>query len=71
MRVATFEGTVENGRIRLLGGVRLPEQAKVFVVIPDAEVEETAHIGSPRLVHPEQWADFKKDVIEEAPDAGL
>lgn len=71
MRVTTFEGTVENGRIRLPATVRLPERAKVYVVIPDVEVQTVAYIASPRLVHLEQAADFKKEVVEELDDAGL
>ncbi len=71
MSVRTFEGIVEQGQIRLPATVHLPEKAKVYVVIPDIEVQTAAVIGSPRLVHPEQAVDFKKEVIEEPPDAGL
>lgn len=71
MRVTTLEGIVENGQIRLPAAVRLPERAKVYVIIPDVEVQTIAYIGSPRLVHPEQAADFRKEVIEELPDAGV
>jgi len=71
MGVRTFEGIVEQGQIRLPATVRLPEKAKVYVVVPDVEVRTIAYIGSPRLVHPEQAADFKKEVIEELPDAGI
>jgi len=71
MRVTTFEGIIENGQIRLPATVRLPERAKVYVVIPDVEIQTVAYIGSPRLVHSEQAADFKKEVIEEPADAGL
>ena len=71
MRVTTFEGIVENGQIRLPATVRLPERAKVYVVIPDVEIQTVAYVGSPRLVHPEQAADFKKEVVEELPDASL
>lgn len=71
MGVRTFEGIVEQGQIRLPATVRLPEKAKVYVVVPDVEVRTVAYIGSPRLVHPEQAADFKKVVIEELPDAGI
>jgi hypothetical protein len=67
--VASFEGTVENGRIRLEPGVRLPENTKVYVLVPNLPVTPTAHIRSPRLAHPEQAADFAMEVIEE--DAGL
>ena len=34
MKVATFEGFVENGQIRLSGSIHLPEKAKVYVVVP-------------------------------------
>ena len=71
MGVTTFEGIVEKGQIRLPAAVRLPERTKVYVVIPDIEVQGVTYIGSPRLVHPEQAADFKKEVVEELPDAGL
>jgi hypothetical protein len=71
MGIATFEGIVENGQIRLPAAVRLPERTKVYVLIPDVEVQPIAYIGSPRLVHPEQAADFQKEVFEEPSDADL
>ena len=71
MKVVTFEGVVENGQIRLPANVRLPEQARVYVVIPEIKVPSGAYIGSPRLMHPEQAADFKKEVIEDSRDASL
>ena len=69
MKVATFEAVVENGQIRLTEGVRLPEKARVYVVIPG--VPAATYIGSPRLARPEQAADFEKEVIEGDLDAGL
>jgi hypothetical protein len=71
MKVVTFQGIVENGQIRLPSSVRLPEKATVYVVVPDGEVVQTSYIGSPRLVHPEQAVDFKKEVVLESPDAGV
>lgn len=71
MSVTTIEASVENGQIRLPPSVRLPERAKVYIIIPDAEVRTTAYIGSPRLARPEQAADFAKDVVWENPDAGV
>jgi hypothetical protein len=35
MPVTTFSGTVEDGQVKLAANVRLPEKAKVFVVVPD------------------------------------
>ena len=71
MKVTTVEGTVENGQVRLPANVRLPENAKVYVVVPGVEENATFYIGSPRLAHPEQAADFEKEVIEESSDASL
>jgi len=76
MKIITYEGVVENGRVQLPSGVSLPEKAKVFVIVPE-DVEsgapQTARVCSPRLVHPEQANDFAKQIVgtEEHPDAGL
>jgi hypothetical protein len=37
MSVTTYQGTVENGQVRLAGDVRLPENAKVYVIVPDVD----------------------------------
>ena len=37
MPITTYQGTVENGRVRIAGDVRLPENARVYVVVPDVE----------------------------------
>jgi hypothetical protein len=71
MKIATFQGFVENGQVRLVDNVRLPEKATVFVVVPGAEISNAIWARSPRLAHPEQAGDFKKEVIEEGCDAGV
>jgi len=71
MKVTTFQGIVENGQIRLPASVRLPEKATVYVVIPGVEIPSVGYIGSPRLAHPEQAADFQKKVSEEIQDASV
>jgi hypothetical protein len=71
MRVTTYEAVVENGQIRFLEAVRLPEHSRVYVVVPGIEEASPYHVRSPRLVHPERAADFTKEVVEELPDAGL
>ncbi len=71
MAILTFEGTVENGQIRLRDDVTLPEHTKVYVLIPALETRPRAYLRSPRLVHPEQAAAFVKEVIEVPPDAEL
>lgn len=73
--VVTYGGVVENGSIRLPRGVLLPENAKVYVVVPEVVIEvetpRVARVPSPRLVHPEQAVDFIKEVIPESSDAGV
>lgn len=71
MALLTVEGIVENGQIRLCEPIILPEHARVYVVVPDVASVPHAHIASPRMVHPEQAADFLKQVIEVVPDAAL
>jgi hypothetical protein len=63
MKVTTFQGIVENGQIRLSPTVSLPEKATVYVVIPDDEIPLASYSGRPKLAHPEQAADFKKEVF--------
>jgi hypothetical protein len=64
MSIATFEGVVEQGQIRLKSGVQLPERTKVFVIVPDNQIERSVRIHSPRLAHPEQAADFELEIVE-------
>jgi hypothetical protein len=71
MKITSFEGIIENGQIRLPANLHLPERAKVYVVVPDFEMEQVAVINSPRLAHSEQAEDFKKEVFEEISDASL
>jgi hypothetical protein len=71
MNVITLEGIVDHGQIRLKSNVQLPDNTKVYVVVPDQQVIERGHVYSPRLVNPEQVADFKMEIIEEPPDAGI
>jgi hypothetical protein len=71
MTIPTYEGVVENGRIKLPPGVVLPEKAKVYVVVPAAEPPGKARIMSPRLARPEQAKDFVLEVIPQNGDEGL
>jgi hypothetical protein len=71
MKVTTYEGIVENGRIRLPADARLPDKARVYVIIPDVETPPIPYVGSPRLAHPEQAEAFSKEVLEEINDASV
>jgi len=67
MTVTTYEGVVEKGKIRLKSGVRLPENIKVYVIVPDmqGEKKKPARVLTPRLVHRKQASDFKMKVSKE------
>ena len=71
MQVTAFEGTIENGQIRLTTEINLPEKTKVYVIIPGLEAKKRVHVYTPRLAHPEQAADFKKEIVEGLPNAGV
>jgi hypothetical protein len=71
MNVTTLEGIVEKGQIRLPANVHLPDNAKVYIVIPDLVVTPTIHVGSPRFVQAGDAAAFEKQVIQDTADADL
>lgn len=77
MKVTTYEGVVENGRVRLLDEAQIPENATVYVIVPEVDFEveprPVSYIASPRLANPEQAKDFVKkvEILEEGTDAGL
>lgn len=71
MSVITFEGIVENGRIRLREPLTLPDQTKVYVVVPDVQAPPKPRIASPRLADPARAGEFAKQVSEVPPDANL
>ena len=66
MNVATFEGIVVNGQIRLPEDLHVPERTKVYVVIPGIGQPGTIRWMSPRLAHPEQAQDFEKTIVPNA-----
>ena len=65
MNLIAFEGVVDNGQIKLPPNVQLPNNAKVFIVVPEAASTPVAHIFSPRLANPAQAKDFVMEVTDE------
>jgi hypothetical protein len=63
MPVTTFEGVVENGRVRLPAGVVLPERQTVFVVVPDSGPPTVRRLPGARLADPDDAAKFEMKVI--------
>lgn len=70
MKVLTYEGVVERGEVKLPETVRLPEHAKVYIVIPGVEDLPPSMIRTPHLLRPEQAADFAMEIVE-GEDASL
>ena len=66
-----YEAVVQNGQIRLSDHIQLPDNTTVYVTVPEERTPARRHITSPRLAHPEEAADFRMDVTEEAIDADL
>ena len=64
MKVVTWEGVVENGQIRLLEDIRLPENARVYVVVPPQD-QKPLRVFSPRLLHPEGPADSVRETADD------
>ena len=64
MKVLTYEATVERGEVKLPATVKLPEHAKVYVVVPGAEDLQASMIRTPHLLRPEQVADFAMEIVE-------
>ncbi len=63
MQITTIEGIVKNGQIQLTEDIKLPESAKVYVIVPNLE-KRTAKIMSPRLVDKSKLKDFEREIIE-------
>jgi hypothetical protein len=64
MTITTYEGVVEKGKIRLKTSVHLPDNTKVYVILPETEAKKTVREKSPRLPHRKQVADFRMEVGE-------
>ena len=69
MTITAYEGVVEKGKIRLKTGIRLPDNTKVYVVVPDTQTKRTARVTSPRLVDRKKVADFKMEISEDNSNA--
>jgi len=64
MKVLTYEAVVERGEVKLPQTVRLPEHAKVYVVVPGVEDLPPSRIQTPRLLRSEQVSDFAMEILK-------
>jgi hypothetical protein len=70
-KLATYEGVVENGYVRLPPNVEIPDETRVYILVPNIDTHRTLQILSPRLVDRGQAKDFVKEIIDETPNASL
>ncbi len=71
MSIATYEGVVEQGQIKLKNGLKLREKTTVYVVVPEPQTITLPTIHTPRLANPQQADEFKMEIAEVASDAQL
>ena len=64
MNLIAFEGVVNNGQIKLPPNVQLPDNAKVFVIVPEIKPQPVVHIFSPHLANLSRSSDFVMEVSE-------
>ena len=67
MSISTYQGVVENGQIKFSVNVKLPEKAKVYVVVSDEKPKfdlETMAAAMPKDYQPGE-EDFGKPVGKE------
>ena len=73
MSVTTFEGIVKSGQIRLAESAVLPEETRVYVVVPGSPLRPSG-VWSPRLADRRQAGEFVMELVESPegkPDAGV
>lgn len=63
-KLATYEGIIENGRVKLPPDAGIPDKTRVYVVVPDQEVISMPFVVSPHLANREKAKDFEKRIIE-------
>lgn len=65
MQVTTIEGIIKNGQIVLTEGIKLPEMATVYVIIPNQSAKK---IMRPKLVNREKAKLFQKTIEVDVDD---
>ncbi len=66
MAIKAYEGIIKNGRVELESDIPLPDETRVYVIIPEARVVGIARVTGPRLAHSDEAVDFEMEVAEES-----
>jgi hypothetical protein len=69
MKGTTYEATVQDGRVVLPEDADIPDNTRVYVVVPASDADERVRMMSPRLVHRNNLRDFTMQVEREGDDA--
>ena len=71
MKGTTYEATVQDGRIVLPEHAHIPDNTRIYVVVPTSNDAKRVRMMSPRLVHRDEVGDFTMQVEREGDDARL
>jgi hypothetical protein len=72
MKGTTYEATGQDGRVVLPEDAqKIPDNTRVYVVVPEADDAHRVRMMTPRLVHRGEAADFMMLVELEGDDARL
>ena len=71
MKGTTYEATVQDGRVMLPEHAHIPDNTRVYVVVPSSSDAKSARMMSPRLLHRDEAGDFTMQVVHEGDDARL
>jgi hypothetical protein len=71
MKETTYEATVQDGRVVLPADAHIPDNTRVYVVVPASNDADRVRMMSPRLVHRDEAQDFTMQVEREGDDARL
>ena len=71
MKGTTYEATVQDGRIVLLKHAHIPDNTRVYVVVPASNDAKRVRMMPPRLLHRDEVGDFTMQVERQGDDALL
>ena len=71
MKGTTYEATVQDGSVVLPEHAHIPDNTRVYVVVPASSDTRRVRMMSPRLVHRDDVGDFTMQVEHEGDYARL
>lgn len=71
MKGTTYEATVQDGRVVLPEDAHIPDNTRIYVVVPADADSSRVRMMSPRLVHPNEAENFTMQVEHEGDNVRL